>query len=110
MQPLALSLGAALVAVSLASPAPAHARTPAHKFGRGLSNLALGVMEVPAQIVKEDRANGPLYAASIGFARGMGFFLTRSLVGVFEVVTFPAPFPRGYRALWKPDYPWELFD
>jgi putative exosortase-associated protein (TIGR04073 family) len=102
--PLALALS------SLAASAPAHADTPADKFGRGLSNLALGVMEIPAKIIDEDRRNGPFWAASLGFAKGVGGFVTRELVGVYELVTFPAPVPRGYRAILKPDYPWDLFD
>jgi putative exosortase-associated protein (TIGR04073 family) len=107
---LALAVSLALALSSLAAPGAARADTPAHKFGRGLSNLALGVMEIPARIIEEDRRNGPLYAASLGFARGAGGFVTRELVGLYELVTFPAPVPRGYRAILKPDYPWELFD
>jgi putative exosortase-associated protein (TIGR04073 family) len=110
MQRLALVLGLALVVSALAAPTPAQARTPAHKFGRGLANLALGVMEIPAGIIEEDRRNGPLSAASLGFAKGVGGFAPRTLVGLYEVVTFPAPVPRGYRPILEPDYPWELFD
>ena len=40
----------------------------------------------------------------------MGLFVTRELVGVYEVVTFPAPVPRGYRPILSPEYPWELFE
>jgi putative exosortase-associated protein (TIGR04073 family) len=105
-----LALAAALTAAFLAAPSAARAANPATKFGRGLSNVALGVMEIPAQIMYEDRRNGPFYAASIGFARGIGYFVTRELVGVYEVVTFPAPIPRGYRAILRPEYPWQLFD
>jgi putative exosortase-associated protein (TIGR04073 family) len=108
MHRFALAFSLALAAAGLAG--PAHADTPAHKFGRGLSNLALGMMEIPAQIIREDRRNGPLSAASIGFAKGVGGFVTRELVGLYELVTFPAPVPRGYRAILRPDYPWELFD
>jgi putative exosortase-associated protein (TIGR04073 family) len=106
----ALALAAALTAAFLAAPSAARADNPATKFGRGLSNIALGWMEIPAQIVREDERNGPFYAASIGFARGLGYFVTREVVGVYEVVTFPAPVPRGYRAILRPDYPWQLFD
>jgi putative exosortase-associated protein (TIGR04073 family) len=109
MKRLTLALTLA-VASAVALSDPVRADTPAHKFGRGLSNLACGVMEIPAQIIEEDRRNGPFYAASIGFARGVGRFVTRELVGVYEIVTFPAPVPRGYRAILKPDYPWDLFD
>jgi putative exosortase-associated protein (TIGR04073 family) len=99
-----------LALVVAALPRPAHAQTPAHKFGRGLANLGLGMMEVPAQIDHEARRRGPFWAASLGFAKGMGGFVTRELVGLYEVVTFPAPVPRGYLPILSPEYPWELFE
>lgn len=105
-----LTLALALAVLLAAAAEPARADSPPHKFGRGLANLALGSMEIPAQIVAEDRRRGPLWAASLGFAKGMGGFVTRTLVGLYEVVTFPAPVPRGYRAILTPEYPWELFD
>jgi putative exosortase-associated protein (TIGR04073 family) len=107
-QLFALGLGCALAGAALAAPARAH--TPADKFGRGLSNVGLGIMELPAQMVDEGRRGGPLYAMSIGFARGVGRFVTRELVGIYEVATFPAPVPRGYRPILSPEYPWELVD
>jgi putative exosortase-associated protein (TIGR04073 family) len=103
---LALFLAAALGAPSRS----AYAQTPPHKFGRGLANLGLGMMEVPAQIAREGRRRGPFWAASLGFARGVGGFVERELVGLWEVVTFPAPIPRGYLPILSPEYPWELFE
>ena len=94
----------------LAAPDAASAQSPAHKFGRGVVNLTLGIMEVPGRMVEEGRRRGPLWAMSLGFAKGVGGFVTRELVGVYEIVTFPAPVPRGYRAILEPEYPWDLFD
>ncbi len=105
-----LTLGVCLALASFGLGAPARADTPAEKFGRGLSNLSLGVIELPAQMADEGRRGGPLYAMSIGFARGMGRFLTRELVGLYEVATFPAPVPRGYEPILSPEYPWELVE
>lgn len=110
MHRLTLSLAFAVLLSAGGLGQPARADTPADKFGRGLSNLALGSMEIPAQIIQEDRRRGPFWAASLGFAKGVGGFVTRTLVGVYEVVTFPAPVPRGYRPILAPEYPWELFD
>jgi putative exosortase-associated protein (TIGR04073 family) len=61
-------------------------------------------------MVAEGRSRGPLWALSLGFARGVGRFVTRELVGAYEVATFPAPVPRGYRPILAPEYPWELVD
>ena len=99
-----------LTSLAGAVPEAARAQSPPHKFGRGLANLGLGIMEVPAQIGREGRRRGPLWAASLGFAKGVGGFVTRELVGLYEVVTFPAPVPRGYQPILSPEYPWELFD
>jgi putative exosortase-associated protein (TIGR04073 family) len=101
---------AALSLALLAAPQPASAQSPPHKFGRGVVNLALGIFEVPGRMVEEGRRRGPLWAMSLGFAKGVGGFVTRELVGVYEIVTFPAPVPRGYEPILAPEYPWELFD
>jgi putative exosortase-associated protein (TIGR04073 family) len=96
--------------LTLAAATAAHADGPADKFGRGCSNLAFGIMEIPGRMIAEHRARGPLWAMSLGFAKGVGGFVTRELVGVYEIVTFPAPVPRGYRPILSPEYPWELID
>lgn len=67
-------------------------------------------MELPAERVAEGRSRGPLWALSLGFAKGVGRFVTRERVGGYEVATFPAPVPRGYRPILSPAYPWELVD
>ena len=101
-----LALAFALSALA----APASADGPGHKFGRGVSNLGLGIMELPGQMVAAGRSGGPLWAFSLGFAKGVGRFVTRELVGVYEVATFPAPVPRGYRPILAPEYPWEVLE
>jgi putative exosortase-associated protein (TIGR04073 family) len=105
-----LTLAFAIVLLALAGADGARAQSPPHKFGRGVVNLTLGIMELPGQMVAEGRHRGPLWALSLGFAKGVGGFVTRELVGVFEIVTFPAPAPRGYRPILEPEYPWDLFD
>jgi putative exosortase-associated protein (TIGR04073 family) len=90
--------------------APAWAQSPGHKLGRGACNLAFGIMELPAQMVAEGRHGGPLWALSLGFAKGVGRFVTRELVGVYEIVTFPAPVPRGYQPILSPEYPCDLIE
>jgi putative exosortase-associated protein (TIGR04073 family) len=108
-----LPILAAAVALSLAvlaAPDAASAQSPPHKFGRGVVNLALGIFEVPGRMVQEGRRRGPAWAMSLGFAKGVGGFVTRELVGIYEIVTFPAPIPRGYEPILEPEYPWDLFD
>jgi putative exosortase-associated protein (TIGR04073 family) len=96
--------------LTLATAGAAQAQSPPHKFGRGCVNLAFGILELPGRMIAEHRARGPLWAMSLGFAKGVGGFVTRELVGVYEIVTFPAPVPRGYQPILHPEYPWDLID
>ena len=96
--------------LTLGTAGAAQAQSPPHKFGRGCVNLAFGILELPGRMIAEHRARGPLWAMSLGFAKGVGGFVTRELVGVYEIVTFPAPVPRGYQPILSPEYPWDLID
>jgi putative exosortase-associated protein (TIGR04073 family) len=110
MHPMRLVLTLLVVLALAGFATPSLAQTPGHKFGRGVCNLTMGILELPGQMVAEGRRGGPLWAFSLGFAKGVGRFVTRELVGVYEIVTFPAPVPRGYRPILSPTYPWEVFD
>ena len=96
--------------LTLGTATAAQAQSPPHKFGRGCVTLAFGILELPGRMIAEHRARGPLWAMSLGFAKGVGGFVTRELVGVYEIVTFPAPVPRGYQPILSPEYPWDLFE
>jgi len=106
---------ACLVALSLALPvlalpAAAEERTAADKFGRGLANMTLGVMEVPGNIVQETRTNGALSGWTVGLSVGLGKLVLRTLAGVFEFVTAPFEVPAGFVAVVEPEFPWEYFE
>jgi putative exosortase-associated protein (TIGR04073 family) len=91
------------------SGAYAHSHTAAEKFGRGLAGLTCGFLELPGNIVKETRNQGAM-GVPVGFALGMGKFLTRELVGAYEVISAPFPYPPAYRPILQPEYPWDYFD
>jgi len=103
---VALSLLIAL----LAPPACAHAGTPVRKFGRGLAAMTTGFLEVPGNMVAEERKRGPGEGLPLGFVKGLGMIVVRELVGVYEFVTAPFPAPPGYRPLIEPEFPWGYFD
>jgi len=86
----------------------AHAQTAADKFGRGLAGMCCGFLEVPGNIVKETQEKGPV-GVPIGFAYGLGMFVTRELVGTYEVLTAPFPAPPSFRPILSPKYPWDYF-
>lgn len=81
---------------------PVSAQTPAAKLGRGLVNTLTGLWEWPVDILKTTKAEGPAKGLTIGFARGLATGLYRTLVGVYEVISFPVPAPAGYESITNP--------
>ena len=99
---------AAIAALMLVVAPAADAGTAAEKFGRGLAGMTCGFLEIPGNIVKEANAQGPV-GVPVGFAKGLGMLVTRELVGVYEFVSAPFPFPAGFRPILSPEYPWDYF-
>ena len=91
-------------------PAASHADTAARKFGRGLAAMTSGFLEVPGNMVAETRAKGPGEGIPLGFAKGLGMIVVRELVGVYEFVSAPFPFPADYRPIIEPEFPWSYFE
>jgi putative exosortase-associated protein (TIGR04073 family) len=100
-----LALGALL-----ALAAPAAAQTAPRKFARGLAGMTLSVLEVPGNMVAESRARGYGEGIPLGFAKGLGMIVPRTLVGVWEFVSAPFPLPEGYRPILDPEFPWGYFE
>jgi len=95
------------IAVSLLALAAVAALTgcagPENKFGRGVSNLSEAVRGGEMRRAKEQTAlwDGPGQGPT-GFARGLTRTVTRTGIGLYEVVTFPIP---PYRPLLAPKGP-----
>lgn len=87
---------------------------PVRKLGRGLCNAAFGATEILIQGYDVNQAEGALACYTYGVFRGIAFFLVREGVGVFEIATFPVPFPGltdsknetgwGYAPILKPEW------
>lgn len=76
------------------------------KGGRGLSNLALGWLEVFYQPVHmREQGNRLPIAITGGVLEGLYFTVVRTVAGAVETVTFPLPVPWGYRPLLHPEFP-----
>lgn len=102
--PAAIGLATLLV---VAAP-QAHAETALAKLGRGLAGLTTGFLELPGNIMMETQNQGAI-GIPMGFAKGLGMFVTRELVGAYETITAPIPLPANYRAILSPEYPWSYF-
>ncbi|MFH0840264.1 MAG: exosortase system-associated protein, TIGR04073 family [Candidatus Omnitrophota bacterium] len=74
------------------------------KLGRGLANVATGAIEIPKAIQDTFYDEGPVAAGSWGLIDGIYKFFARTLVGVYEVVTFPIPFPADYAPIVEPEF------
>ena len=102
---------AALVAATLALAAPAGAggwgphgneETPVagplekrvNKFGRGLANVALSLVEIPKGLVLDiDEGRSLGYILTVSPLLGLTRTVVRIGVGLLEVVTFPVSMP-----------------
>jgi putative exosortase-associated protein (TIGR04073 family) len=104
-----LRLSVALALLALLVAAPARAQTAPRKLGRGLAAMTTSFLEVPGNMVAETRAEGPAEGIPLGFAKGLGMIVVRTLVGVYEFVSAPFPAPAGYRPIIEPEFPWSYF-
>ena len=66
---------------------------PEQKFGRGVNNLFEIVRggEVRRTVEQTAMTDGPDAAYTTGFARGFNRSVSRTFLGLYEVVTFPIP-------------------
>ncbi len=82
--------------------------TPGQKALRGATNLSLGlVLELPRTIYYETKAQGPLLGIPAGFLAGFGLGLMRTVVGAYELLTFPIALPDDYKPILSPPFPFE---
>jgi putative exosortase-associated protein (TIGR04073 family) len=94
-------LTVALISVS----AQALASGPMQKLGRGAANVLTGWVEIPRQVHDASVDENVLNGLTVGLAKGIGMTLLRAAVGVYEIVTFPAPVPGEYQPILEPEYP-----
>ena len=103
-------LAATLLAALLALPEAASAQSAARKCGRGLAAMTTSFLEVPGNMVQESRRSGQATGIPLGFVKGLGGIVVRTLVGVYEFVTCPFEVPEGFRPIIQPEFPWSYFD
>ncbi len=76
------------------------------KLQHGLAGIVFGFLEVPGTIVEQTEINGPWVGFAMGLTQGVGRFVTRELVGVYQVVTAPFVLPPATQ---EPEFPWDYF-
>ena len=89
----------------------AWAQDPIHKMGRGVVNALTGWIELPKQISLGKQEDNPVAGIGRGLVKGAGLTILRSGIGVYEVVTFPIPYPKDFASPYEQmelaDYAWE---
>lgn len=72
---------------------------------RGLDNAILGfVSDWPKTIYYRSRDEAIPYGVTVGFVEGIAVGLARTGVGIYELATFPIPYPANYEPILSPQF------
>ena len=84
---------------------------PLRKLQRGFVNIALSPMEISSELAKEKEENSDqmLPRWMSGSVRGVAYTGGQALAGVYDIVTFPLPFPKEYGPIVQPEFHWDHF-
>ncbi len=74
----------------------AYADNALKKLGRGIANVLTCPFEIIHRIGEANEESGPLAAFTWGVLDGLWRTGVRGVVGVYEVATFPLPWPGAY--------------
>lgn len=112
MKPTAAVMALLIAGVMLLA-APSHAQMERrdsdfdkmlHKLGRGIVNVLTGWMEIPKEIAEAWRETDPVTGLVVGGIKGVGYTVVRTVAGVYEIFTFPMPFPENYGPIIEPEF------
>ncbi len=78
----------------------------AFKLGRGVTNIATAIVELPKQSYITVRDRGAVGYA-IGPLKGIGMTLYRAFIGATETAFFLVPQPGYYDSMIEPDFVWK---
>ena len=106
----------ALIAIVAATPCWAQSQSTSDESNagdkalRGLANILTGVMAFPGEIRRNWNEGGPGMGLTVGVAQGLSMIVARELIGVFELVSSPTPWPKeNFDPILEPAYPWYYF-
>ena len=99
-----ISMITLVLIVSLLWVTPSFAQDQITKLARGVGNLLTGVLEVPVQIMRETKNYGDFRGLFVGLFKGVFLGVKRTLIGAYEIVSFPFPIPKDYKPLMEPEF------
>ncbi len=85
-------------------PSPVYAADRWTKFGRGVSNILFGWVEVPSQVNEMAKTERWPIAVAGGIPKGVLYAAGRMIIGVYETATFPIPIPQNYEVMIEPEF------
>jgi putative exosortase-associated protein (TIGR04073 family) len=77
--------------VDLSQPSQSFNSSPVERIGDGFANIVYGPFELIYQLKEEVKRTDPVRGFVPGLFRGISWFATREVVGIFEMVTFFLP-------------------
>ena len=108
--PKGVSASPAAAPVSAAAPQISEPviKGPGHKLGRGFRNVFSGPFEVAKYMILEaEHAKwdymGSFFGVFYGSFKGAGLGAARMGSGLFDILTFPVPFPPDYESIIQPE-------
>ena len=93
-----------LIGSLLSIPSPCFAQNMLRKLGRGVANVVTSPLELPKSIQEVFYEDGPVAAGTYGILEGAFKGIVRIAAGVYEVITFPIPFPADYEPIVEPEF------
>jgi len=90
---------ALIIIISILFVSSAYADTMLKKLGRGMANIITCPLEIPYRIGEANEESGPIAALTWGVLDGFFRVGMRMIVGGYEVITFPIPFPWDYEPI-----------
>lgn len=106
-RPARTAMAAALAFASSTSPAAdsGYGDKVGLKFGSGYTNLVLGLVEIPKNMILTTNQTNALFGVTGGVAKGVIHGVGRTLAGVVDVLTFPIP----TEPIPRPAFVWQDF-
>lgn len=77
------------------------------KLARGFANVLTSPLEIPRNVQNVTEEQGILIGWTGGLCQGIGMMALRIIVGAYEIITFPIPFPEGYKPVITPEFVWQ---
>jgi putative exosortase-associated protein (TIGR04073 family) len=98
-------LGSSASAATPAPPPADYGQLVGRKLASGFSNMALGIAEIPKNMIITTNQTNALFGVTGGAIKGLLHTLGRTLSGIVDIVTFPVP----TQPITRPPLVWQDF-